>query len=33
MAIKKLKVWNFKKLRRFETLLNPGMNILVGDNE
>lgn len=33
MAIRKIKVYNFKSLRKFETELNPGLNILVGDNE
>ena len=33
MAISKIKIWNFKRLRQFETEFNPGMNILVGDNE
>lgn len=33
MAVRKLKVWNFKGLREFETEFNPAMNILVGDNE
>lgn len=33
MAIKKIKIFNFKGLRDFETELNPGLNILVGDNE
>ena len=33
MAIRKIKIHNFKGLREFETELNPGLNILVGDNE
>lgn len=33
MAIRKVKIWNFKGFREFETEFNPGMNILVGDNE
>lgn len=33
MAIKKIKIYNFKSLREFETEFNPGLNILVGDNE
>ena len=33
MAIRKVKIWNFKGFRQFETEFNPGMNILVGDNE
>ena len=33
MAIRKIKIYNFKSLREFETELNPGLNILVGDNE
>ena len=33
MSIKKVKIYNFKSLREFETELNPGLNILVGDNE
>lgn len=33
MAIRKIKIYNFKGLREFETELNPGLNILVGDNE
>lgn len=33
MAIRKIKIQNFKGLREFETELNPGLNILVGDNE
>lgn len=33
MAIRKIKIYNFKGLRKFETELNPGLNILVGDNE
>lgn len=33
MSISKIKIWNFKSLREFETELNPGLNILVGDNE
>ena len=33
MAIKKIKIWNFKKLKQFETEFHSGMNILVGDNE
>ena len=33
MAIRKIKVYNFKSLREFETEFNPGLNILVGDNE
>ena len=33
MAIRKIKIYNFKCFRRFETVLNPGLNILVGDNE
>ena len=33
MAIRKIKIWNFKRFRQFETEFNSGMNILVGDNE
>ncbi|MBR3179663.1 MAG: AAA family ATPase [Clostridia bacterium] len=33
MSIKKIKILNFKCFRRFETEFNPGLNILVGDNE
>ena len=33
MAIRKIKIHNFKCFRDFETELNPGLNILVGDNE
>ena len=33
MAIRKIKIYNFKSLRDFEAELNPGLNILVGDNE
>ena len=33
MAIRKIKIRNFKSLREFETELNPSLNILVGDNE
>lgn len=33
MAIRKIKIWNFKGFRAFETEFKPGMNILVGDNE
>lgn len=33
MAIRKIKIQNFKGFRKFETEFNPGMNILVGDNE
>lgn len=33
MAIRKIKIHNFKCFREFETDLNPGLNILVGDNE
>lgn len=33
MSIKKNKIYNFKSLREFETELNSGLNILVGDNE
>ena len=33
MAIKKIKIHNFKGFREFETELNPGLNVLVGDNE
>ena len=33
MAIKKIKIWNFKKYKQFECEFNSGINILVGDNE
>lgn len=33
MSIRKIKIWNFKSFREFETELNPSLNILVGDNE
>ena len=33
MSIRKIKIFNFKSFRNFETELNPGLNILVGDNE
>ena len=33
MAIRKIKIYNFKGLHEFEMELNPGLNILVGDNE
>lgn len=33
MAIRKIKILNFKCFRPFETEFNPGLNILVGDNE
>ena len=33
MSIQKIKIFNFKCFRNFETELNPGLNILVGDNE
>lgn len=33
MAIRKIKIWNFKRLKQFETEFHNGVNILVGDNE
>lgn len=33
MAIRKIKIRNYKGFREFEMDLNPGLNILVGDNE